>query len=71
MSTIEEIQTKVSDLTVTLGEIDLKLDDARARIAELVAGNPVTQEQLDGLNAALSAAKASADAVLIETTELV
>lgn len=70
MSTIEEIQLKVTDLTSTLGSIDLKLDEVRARIAELVAGQPVSQEQLNALNELLTVAKDSASAVLTETTEL-
>ena len=70
MSTIEEIQNKVNDLTLTIGSIDLKLDEVRARINDLVAGQPVTQDQLDALNAALSVAKDSASAVLTETSEL-
>lgn len=70
MSTIEEVQQNVAELTTTIHNIDLKLDEVRARINELVAGQPVTQEQLDALNEALAAVKDSASAVLTETTEL-
>lgn len=70
MSTIEEVQLNVAELTTTINNIDLKLDEVRARINELVAGQPVTQEQLDALNLALASVKDSASAVLTETTEL-
>lgn len=70
MATFEEVTNEVATLTSTLGTIDTKLDEIRAFIISLQAGSVVTQEQLDTLAAAITAAKNSAAAVLTETDAL-
>lgn len=70
MATIEEVQADVVELTSAITSIDLKLDEVRNFIAGLQVGVPVTQEQLDGLAAAIAAAKASSLAVLSEADAL-
>lgn len=83
MSTIEEVQQTVTDLTAgltatnaALDAIDAKLDEVRTFIATLSAG-AVTQAQLDSLATMLTSAKdatttaqAHAEAVLVEADAL-
>lgn len=70
MATIEEVQNNVIALSDALTSVDLKLDEVRAFIASLQAGQPVTQEQLDNLAAAIASAKSTAQAVLSEADAL-
>lgn len=72
MSTVEDLNQTVSDLTAaisaqssTLESIDLKLDEVRAFIDALPQG-VVSQEQLDSAVAALTAAK---DAIVSANTK--
>jgi septal ring factor EnvC (AmiA/AmiB activator) len=57
---LTEIATKSEDTNVRLDAINAKIDDLRAQIA---AGSPVSQAQLDELTALASAAKVSLGAV--------
>lgn len=69
MATFEELKNSVDNLTNTIIAVDAKLDEVAAFIATLKAGT-VTQEQLDSLASQVSAAQASAEAVLGEADSL-
>lgn len=69
MATIIELTEKVTALTAGLTAINLKLDAVKAKIDALVAGQ-VSQEQIDALDASLSAAQDEATQVLAESEEL-
>lgn len=69
MSTIEDVVADVTELSNTLTQVDLKLDEIAAFIATLQAG-VVTQEQLDNLKSLTQSAKDSAAAVLTEADQL-
>lgn len=83
MATIEEANSKadaaaaaIALFNTTLAEVGTKLDEIRAFIAGL-AGQPVTQEQLDalveklgGLQQGAEQGQAAAQAVLAETDAL-
>lgn len=56
MTTLEEANAK-------LDHMDLQLDAIRELVASLKVDVPVTQEQLDALNARLDALNTEADAV--------
>ncbi|MBX9582443.1 MAG: hypothetical protein K2X87_19235 [Gemmataceae bacterium] len=70
MSTLSDLQSSISALSDTILAIDTKLDEVRSRIEALVVGAPVSQEQLDALNASLEAVKSAAAAVLTEADDL-
>lgn len=70
MTLVEEIDGKVDAVAATVAATDLKLDEVRARIAELVdAGSGATQEQLEALLLKVTNLATGAEAVLAETTE--
>lgn len=70
MATMQEIVDGVANIQTVIQNIDLKLDEVKARIDKLVAGSVVTQQQIDELAATVNAAKTAASAVLTEATGL-
>lgn len=69
MATFDEVKQQVTDLGLTLSQVDSKLDEISAYIATLKAG-VVTQVQLDELSGMLESAKGLASANLAETDAL-
>lgn len=69
MANIEDIKENVVALTDTLHSINSKLDEIKAFISTLEAGE-VTQSELDELDLLVSGAKDEAVAVLEETDAL-
>lgn len=63
MSTIEEVNQELSDVSASLVLANQKADAVIAFIHTLQAGVPVTQEQLDAVAASLAAIKAQEDTV--------
>lgn len=69
MATIEENSAKVDAITTAVQAIDLKLDDVRALVATLKAGQ-VNQEQLDALSAKLDGLTVATAAVTSEVESI-
>lgn len=69
MATLEENSAKVDAITTAVQAIDLKLDDVRALVATLKAGQ-VNQEQIDALSAKLDGLQVAASAVVGEVESI-
>ena len=74
MATLAEFVTNTvasaNAITAALSDLDLKLDDVKAKIDALVAGEVLTQADKDAITAALDLASTKAAAVLAEGTGL-
>ena len=70
MATLEEIQTKVADIGTAVTTVDTNLDGVRALVQTLkdqvAASNPVTQADLDALDASLATIKEALGSVTTE-----
>lgn len=69
MATLEEITASVDTVTTSIQAIDLKLDDVRALVAALKAGQ-VSQEQIDALAAKVADLKSATAAVVGEVESI-
>lgn len=69
MATLEENSAKVDAITTAVQAIDLKLDDVRALVATLKAGQ-VNQEQIDALSAKLDGLQVATAAVVGEVESI-
>ena len=74
MATIADVQAKVATIGNAVHSINVKLDDVAIEIANLkaqvAAGQPVTQEQLDALDASLQAILTESGEVVAEVNTL-
>lgn len=69
MATLEEVTAVVDSVRTTVGAIDLKLDDVRALVASLKAGQ-VSQEQIDALAAKVADLKIATESIASETDSI-
>jgi septal ring factor EnvC (AmiA/AmiB activator) len=74
MATIADVQAKVTTIGAAVHNINVKLDGVAAEIAnlkdQLAAGSPVTQEQLDALDASLQDVMTESSDVVSEVDTL-
>jgi phage shock protein A len=66
MSSLADIEVVVDAVRTTVGAIDLKLDDVRALVTALKAGQ-VSQAQIDALKTKVDELKTATTAVATET----
>ena len=70
MATLEDVKTGLQGVMENVTGVDLKLDEIKAKIDSLVAGQ-VSQEQIDEINSLVQFAKQSTSNILKEAGEMV
>lgn len=70
MATLTDISDAVTEIESTMAELKVQADQVQVKLDELVAGQPVTQEQLDALNERVNALKSSAQSILSQVDDM-